>query len=55
MPAAGASLMTESWEKYLTPQPMSPDHSSYMALGDTSTGAKASSLSQPVMLPLWST
>ena len=55
MPAAGASLMTESWEKYFTPQPMSPDHSSSMALGDTSTGAKASSLSQPVTLPFSST
>ena len=26
MPARGASLMTLSWEKYLTPQPLSPDH-----------------------------
>ena len=38
-----------------TPQPMSPDHSSSMALGDTSTGAKASSLSQPVIQPSEST
>ncbi len=37
------------------PQPMSPDHSSSMASGFTSTGMKASSLSQPVMLPFSST
>ena len=47
--------MTPSWEKYFTPQPMSPDHSSSMASGFTSTGMKASSLSQPVMLPFSST
>ena len=51
MPARGASLMMPSWEKYLTPQPISPDHSSTMASGFASTGTKASSLSQPVMLP----
>ena len=55
IPARGASLMTESWEKYLTPQPMSPLHSSAMASGAASTGTKASSLSQPVIRPSSST
>ena len=47
--------MTPSCEKYLTPQPMSPDHSSAIASGLASTGTKASSLSQPVTLPFAST
>ena len=55
IPARGASLMTPSWEKYFTPQPMSPLHSSTMASAAASTGMKASSLSQPVMLPFPST
>ena len=36
-------ILTASWEKYFTPQPMSPDHSSRMAAGEASTGTKASS------------
>ena len=55
MPARGASLMTASWEKYFTPQPMSPLHSSRMASGAASTGTKASSLSHPVIRPWGST
>ena len=48
-------MFTPSCEKYFTPQPISPLHSSRIAAGFASTGTKASSLSQPVMRPSAST
>lgn len=50
-PEAGIRRATPCWEKYWTPQPTSPDHSSGGASGRRSMGAKASSFSQGVMLP----
>ena len=55
VPALLNPKMTASWEKYLQPTPRSVDHSSAMASSFRSTGAKASSLSQPRTLPSRST
>jgi hypothetical protein len=49
--AAGRSLLTACCQEYMAPTPVSPDHSSAAAFGLQSTGANASSLSQPRMRP----